>query len=547
MTSPIVTPRVRFFNVAGAPLAGGKLWTYVAGTTTEKASYSDAAGVTPNANPVSLDANGEATVYLADDAAYKFVLMNASNVVQWTEDNVKSIAKLASDNALLVTVANLADATNASKGAGLVGYDRDVSYAVGTVGGKLREWVSVLDYGADPTGVELSNTAFTNAKAVCNTLLLPPGTYRLEGWTAQDVRLIGFRAHGANDGANEQTIIEGSGDIFTGANNFSMENLVIRNTSAGTRGKLISCANIDTKLGPFVQVAFRKATYHVYAADATMALVDVQFERCRFTDASVYSRYYEHGLFGYEENQCYTQANQRGLYIRGTSSAAISGVFEFNEEGAIYVENTAVASDVIRGLRLHNIHFEQNGDTTPTADVTINVTQSLARISFDSCGFYSPTVIPPVECSSSPTLRMSVINCKDISFDNLASTSVVAWIAPKQSGLTNAFYAENGDIGTDGMVYATNGFRALGGISQTITSSATATPVAVPAAGTSRLVLVCDSTTEGAALLLLTNTAVSTVLNGLTSVTFDVSGGFLRGTVTGGASSRVLFFNFMAT
>jgi hypothetical protein len=30
-------------------------------------------------------------------------------------------------------------------------------------------------------------------------------------------------------------------------------------------------------------------------------------------------------------------------------------------------------------------------------------------------------------------------------------------------------------------------------------------------------------------------------------VTFDVSGGFLRGTVTGGASSRVLFFNFMAT
>ena len=67
-----------------------------------------------------------------------------------------------------------------------------VTYAADTVGYKLQQMdsavgVSVLDFGADPTGVALSNDAFNAAKVVSNTLLLPAGTYRLEGWTAQDV------------------------------------------------------------------------------------------------------------------------------------------------------------------------------------------------------------------------------------------------------------------------------------------------------------------------------------------------------------------------
>ena len=78
--------RQKFFDNTGKPLAGGKLYSYAAGTTTPKATYSDQAGVTPNANPVILDSNGEAAIYINPEY-YKFVLQDSNSVVQWTVDN----------------------------------------------------------------------------------------------------------------------------------------------------------------------------------------------------------------------------------------------------------------------------------------------------------------------------------------------------------------------------------------------------------------------------------------------------------------------------
>jgi len=412
----------------------------------------------------------------------------------------------------------------------------------------------VRESGADPTGVSLSNAAFTAAKAKCNTFFLgpktdgTPGVYRLEGWTAQDVRLIGQRASGANTGVNEQTVIEGSGDLFIGANNFSMEHVVIRNSSAGTRGKLITCANIDTKIGPFIDVEFRKATHHVYAADATKALVDVKYSGCRFSDASVYSRYYEHGLYSYDEDSCYTQANKRGIYIRSCSTARLSGVMELQQEGAVYVENTVSATDAIRSLKFQNIHFEANGQVTPTEDVTVNVTSSLARMEFDSCGFYLPTVANTVNLSNSPNVRVVQSNCTDIAYTGVHSGAVIVDLATKRSGETNGVRVTNGDIRVDnGYLVGDRGFHALNEISVTITGSATPTPVAAPAAGSARLVLVCDSTTSGAALLMLTSSTVTVVNSTLTSISWSIVSGVLNGNTTGGASSRILFFNYLAT
>lgn len=42
---------------------------------------------------------------------------------------------------------------------------------------KLRQVVSVLDFGADKTGTTTSSTAFTNANSTGNTLVIPKGTY----------------------------------------------------------------------------------------------------------------------------------------------------------------------------------------------------------------------------------------------------------------------------------------------------------------------------------------------------------------------------------
>lgn len=89
---PIVTllPFIRqqFSDANGNPLSGGLVQTYVAGTTTPQATYTDSTGTVLNTNPVVLDSSGTASIWLIQNAAYKFVIENSSAVVIETIDNV---------------------------------------------------------------------------------------------------------------------------------------------------------------------------------------------------------------------------------------------------------------------------------------------------------------------------------------------------------------------------------------------------------------------------------------------------------------------------
>ena len=51
-------PSSQFFDDNGAPLAGGKICTYAAGTTTPQSAYTDSTGGTPHTNPIILGADG---------------------------------------------------------------------------------------------------------------------------------------------------------------------------------------------------------------------------------------------------------------------------------------------------------------------------------------------------------------------------------------------------------------------------------------------------------------------------------------------------------
>lgn len=79
--------RQQFFDDNGVPLAGGRLYTYVGGTSTPKATYTDATGQTEHTNPIVLDSSGRATVYFST-GAYKLIVMDADNVTLWSEDGV---------------------------------------------------------------------------------------------------------------------------------------------------------------------------------------------------------------------------------------------------------------------------------------------------------------------------------------------------------------------------------------------------------------------------------------------------------------------------
>lgn len=82
-------PKMQFTTAAGVPLSGGKVYTYIAGTTTPQATFTDYTGATPNTNPVILNSRGEANIWLGG-ALYKFRLTDANDVEIWTVDYISA-------------------------------------------------------------------------------------------------------------------------------------------------------------------------------------------------------------------------------------------------------------------------------------------------------------------------------------------------------------------------------------------------------------------------------------------------------------------------
>lgn len=91
--SPFANPGAQFFDDNGDPLSGGKIFTYTAGTTTPKATFTDFTGATPHANPIILDAAGRppSEVWLTYGDAYKFILKDSLDTLVGTFDNIDGI------------------------------------------------------------------------------------------------------------------------------------------------------------------------------------------------------------------------------------------------------------------------------------------------------------------------------------------------------------------------------------------------------------------------------------------------------------------------
>jgi len=93
-------PRIQFFDINGKPLAGGKVFTYAAGTTNPQVTYTDSTGLVPAANPIILDAGGFASIWLGA-LVYKIVVQSSLNVTQYTVDGVSDIGQLLKVNSII--------------------------------------------------------------------------------------------------------------------------------------------------------------------------------------------------------------------------------------------------------------------------------------------------------------------------------------------------------------------------------------------------------------------------------------------------------------
>ena len=89
MASLTPTPKQQLYGSDGAPLVGGKIYTYAAGTTTPLATYTDYTAGTANTNPIILNSLGQANIWLGT-SSYKFSVYTAADVLLYTVDNISA-------------------------------------------------------------------------------------------------------------------------------------------------------------------------------------------------------------------------------------------------------------------------------------------------------------------------------------------------------------------------------------------------------------------------------------------------------------------------
>ena len=140
---------LQFENASGAVLASGKICTYVSGTSTPLATFSDTALTVQNPNPILLNAAGQpsvsglaVSVYIGT-SSYRVVARTAgtdntcaTGTVLYTRDGVYDLAALASQDFNPVIVDNVhhcAQYAGATAGARIVAAIAAVPSTGGTV------------------------------------------------------------------------------------------------------------------------------------------------------------------------------------------------------------------------------------------------------------------------------------------------------------------------------------------------------------------------------------------------------------------------------
>lgn len=186
-------PNLRFkgFSVStGVALAGGSISFFVTGTSTPLAAYADATGGSAVTNPLTLDSNGEAEVWLTTGTLYRIVIKDAAGVQQHLQDGVSVDATgtlaIASGGTGATTKAGAFDALSPMTTAG------DLIYggASGT-GTRLPRGTStqVLKGGVTPSYAQVDlTTDVTNTLPVANG-----GTGRNLAGVAYAVGAIGIK------------------------------------------------------------------------------------------------------------------------------------------------------------------------------------------------------------------------------------------------------------------------------------------------------------------------------------------------------------------
>ena len=152
------SPKAQFLDASGAPLVGGRVYTYAAGTTTPLATYTTGAGTVANTNPVILDSRGEANIWYTTGTSYKVVLADSADALIWSVDNIATVGSMALQNANAVAI------TGGTIGAGVT-FNGNTTGTASNVTGV----VAVVNGGTGSTTAANARTALGAAASGANT------------------------------------------------------------------------------------------------------------------------------------------------------------------------------------------------------------------------------------------------------------------------------------------------------------------------------------------------------------------------------------------
>lgn len=113
-------PKQQFFDNNGLPLVGGMVYTYDAGTSNPRNTFTDEAGTIPQPNPVPLNVRGEPASAIRWSGSYRIEVKDSLGNLVYTVDDFETP----------ITPNQAADST----GAGLIGFDYSVVYPAASLG-----------------------------------------------------------------------------------------------------------------------------------------------------------------------------------------------------------------------------------------------------------------------------------------------------------------------------------------------------------------------------------------------------------------------------
>lgn len=233
----------------GTPNDSGKCWAYLPNTSTTAQLYSNAEATALVTQPVILDEGGRVSAADCPDGLFTaipirlYIEDSAANVVSDSVFVPATAATVTVDNEAFPDATSMDDVLTAAKdstGGVDFKYLESAGATARTIEDKFAEGgVSVMDFGADPTGVAVSTTAFLNAAArakvrACN-LIVPAGTYKTDQAIAQ-TGANGVHVVGQGRGVTIITPTHATANAFTfsGCASAGIHGLSILNVTGST-------------------------------------------------------------------------------------------------------------------------------------------------------------------------------------------------------------------------------------------------------------------------------------------------------------------------